>query len=157
MGTGLPDEKIMFENLRECRKLTGTCGFPEIIFSLGRSVPVNSRQSQSLFTSDTKIEKIIVYVPTHRFIRSVYFHIDSQSVQSVTIQIRSSSIKSSFSTQHHRDIGEYHIRLYHLVIGWHTLECNILFWVKPHSSVTFGLATLDCNTSHVKSYKSVAV
>ena len=30
----------------------------------------------------------------------------------------------------------YQIRLYHLVIGWHTLECN---------------------TSHVKSYKSVAV
>ena len=26
----------------------------------------------------------------------------------------------------------YHIRLYHLVIGWRTLECNIWFMVPPH-------------------------
>ena len=25
-----------------------------------------------------------------------------------------------------------HIRLYHLIIGWHTLESNIWFWVRPH-------------------------
>ena len=26
----------------------------------------------------------------------------------------------------------YHIRRYHLVVGWHTLECNIWFCVWPH-------------------------
>ena len=30
------------------------------------------------------------------------------------------------------NIRGYHIRLYHLVIGWHTLECNIWFWIQPH-------------------------
>ena len=32
----------------------------------------------------------------------------------------------------------YHIRLNNLVIGWHTLECNSWFWVRPRSSVTLG-------------------
>ena len=36
----------------------------------------------------------------------------------------------------------YHIIVYNLVIGWHTLECNIWFWVRPHN---------------LKSCKSVAV
>ena len=30
----------------------------------------------------------------------------------------------------------YHIRLHHLVIGWHTLECNIGFWAQPHKTAT---------------------
>ena len=29
----------------------------------------------------------------------------------------------------------YPIRLYHLVISWHTLECNNWFWVQQHKSV----------------------
>ena len=34
--------------------------------------------------------------------------------------------------------------------GWHTLQCNIWFWVRPHKTITLGLGlTLDCNTSHV--------
>ena len=26
----------------------------------------------------------------------------------------------------------YHIRLYHLGFGWHTLECSVSFWARPH-------------------------
>ena len=33
----------------------------------------------------------------------------------------------------------YYIRLHQFVIGWHTLECNIWFWVRQHWSSTFGL------------------
>ena len=42
----------------------------------------------------------------------------------------------------------YHIRLYHLVIGWHTLECNIWFWVRSYKSVTFGLLLNHIRLQH---------
>ena len=48
-----------------------------------------------------------------------------------------------------------HIRVYHLVIGWHTLECNIWFWVRPHSSITFGLGLNMWN--HMKVLQSNVV
>ena len=45
------------------------------------------------------------------------------------------------------DYRGYHIRLYHLVVGWHTLECNIWFLVQPHWSVTIGLELNQFNVA----------
>ena len=39
---------------------------------------------------------------------------------------------SEFDSQGNIIYRGYHIRLYHLVIDWHTYECNIWFWVQPH-------------------------
>ena len=48
----------------------------------------------------------------------------------------------------------YHIRLYHLVIGWHTLECNIWFWNDLHMNATLHMLNhiivLQSNVVHFK-------
>ena len=41
-----------------------------------------------------------------------------------------------------------HIRLYHLGFDWHTLECNIWFWVRPRWNVTLGLGLNHIRRQH---------
>ena len=43
---------------------------------------------------------------------------------------------------------KYHIRMNHLVIGWHTFECNIWFRVRSHKSVTFGFGLNHIKLQH---------
>ena len=43
----------------------------------------------------------------------------------------------------------YHIRLYHFVIGWHTLKCSIRSVGFDHiraQHLVLGMTTVDCNT-----------
>ena len=51
----------------------------------------------------------------------------------------------------YNDIGGYHIKLNHMVIGWHALECNIWFWVQPYKSVTLGLGLNHIRLQHFTS------
>ena len=46
---------------------------------------------------------------------------------------------------------EYQIRLYHLVIGLNTLECNIWFWVEPHWTAKLHML------NHIKVLQSIVV
>ena len=69
--------------------------------------------------------------------KGVYFDDFTKSRSKVRFRVKAGnsyhdnlSRKRAFDgTQMYRG---YHIRLYHLVIGLHTLECNIWFWVQPH-------------------------
>ena len=42
----------------------------------------------------------------------------------------------------------YHIRVYYLVIDWHTLECNIWIWVRSCWSGTFDLGLNHIRLQH---------
>ena len=53
-----------------------------------------------------------------------------------------------------KDIGGYHIRVYHLIISWTTLECNTWSLVEPHKTVTVSYdltcEVLQSNVVHIK-------
>ena len=60
----------------------------------------------------------------------------------VELRMKSTEYKASDDSEKKDDGDEvqgykliyrgYLIRLYHLIISWYTLECNIWFWVQPH-------------------------
>jgi len=90
------ENSVFWDVVDCCRPRTGS--------ALSRGSLIISNHKTFFGQPDLEIiESPQVYVSTHTFIRHVHFHIDLQSVQSVTFQIHLRSIKIPFSTHHYRD------------------------------------------------------
>ena len=79
-------------------------------------------------------------------VKSIMFVFSSSTILQATPSrtIETNKLKTKLiNIQQIEKYRGYHIGLYHLVIGWHTLECNIWFWVGRHQTATL-LYDLTC-------------